>query len=252
MPSSSIEDFIAPHKPCIEGVERLEEHAREQGASGSESGRRSPRRRGNGQDLADSEGKQERPRSGTIGEGEERRRRPANGGDQGGVPDADITGSQGQGRGELRTAQGAGQSCEEMADTRSSGCEVEGHPAHGETAAGPGQSTGPACGGDPRGAGSIPDTESIGVERDGSARVEESRVPAGQGLPGCDSAGAWPDYWAVEPNVGRVANGVANRVDRLKAIGNGQVPLVAAQAWSILTSSLSADMRKTSGNYDAS
>ena len=27
MPSSSIEDFIAAHKPCIEGVERLEEHA---------------------------------------------------------------------------------------------------------------------------------------------------------------------------------------------------------------------------------
>jgi hypothetical protein len=38
---------------------------------------------------------------------------------------------------------------------------------------------------------------------------------------------------------------VASRVDRLKAIGNGQVPLVAAQAWSILTSSLSAGTRKT-------
>jgi len=34
--------------------------------------------------------------------------------------------------------------------------------------------------------------------------------------------------------VGRVANGVANRVDRLKAIGNGQVPAVAALAWQIL------------------
>jgi hypothetical protein len=27
---------------------------------------------------------------------------------------------------------------------------------------------------------------------------------------------------------------VASRVDRLKAIGNGQVPLVVAQAWEIL------------------
>jgi hypothetical protein len=27
---------------------------------------------------------------------------------------------------------------------------------------------------------------------------------------------------------------VASRVDRLKAIGNGQVPLVVAQAWRIL------------------
>jgi DNA (cytosine-5)-methyltransferase 1 len=34
--------------------------------------------------------------------------------------------------------------------------------------------------------------------------------------------------------VGRVANGVAARVDRLKAIGNGQVPVVAATAFNIL------------------
>ena len=36
----------------------------------------------------------------------------------------------------------------------------------------------------------------------------------------------------------RVAHGVANRVDRLKAIGNGQVPQVAALAWEILTDDL--------------
>ena len=41
-------------------------------------------------------------------------------------------------------------------------------------------------------------------------------------------------WWEVEPNVGRVADGVAARVDRLKAIGNGQVPLCAATAWRIL------------------
>jgi len=41
-------------------------------------------------------------------------------------------------------------------------------------------------------------------------------------------------WWSVEPNVGRVANGVACRVDRLKAIGNGQVPLCAATAWRVL------------------
>jgi len=43
-----------------------------------------------------------------------------------------------------------------------------------------------------------------------------------------------PEFWSIEPNVGRVANGVAARVDRLKAIGNGQVPLCAATAWRIL------------------
>ena len=42
-------------------------------------------------------------------------------------------------------------------------------------------------------------------------------------------------WWAVEPRVGRVANGVAARVDRLKAIGNGQVPLCAATVWRILS-----------------
>ena len=42
-------------------------------------------------------------------------------------------------------------------------------------------------------------------------------------------------WWEAEPNVGRVADGVAARVDRLKAIGNGQVPLCAATAWRILS-----------------
>lgn len=38
-------------------------------------------------------------------------------------------------------------------------------------------------------------------------------------------------WWSVEPRLGRVANGVAHRVDRLKAIGNGQVPIVAKSAF---------------------
>ena len=44
-----------------------------------------------------------------------------------------------------------------------------------------------------------------------------------------------PNWWSSEPKLGRVANGVACRVDRLKAIGNGQVPAVAALAWDILS-----------------
>jgi DNA (cytosine-5)-methyltransferase 1 len=48
-----------------------------------------------------------------------------------------------------------------------------------------------------------------------------------------DGSGEW---WSVEPAVGRVAHGVACRVDRLKAIGNGQVPACAAAAWRLLTS----------------
>ena len=52
-------------------------------------------------------------------------------------------------------------------------------------------------------------------------------------------------YWEAEPNVGRVAHGMASRVDRLKAIGNGQVPLCAATAWRLLKERL--DGQKQSG-----
>lgn len=41
-------------------------------------------------------------------------------------------------------------------------------------------------------------------------------------------------WWEIEPRLVRVANGVGNRVDRLKAIGNGQVSKVAATAFSKL------------------
>lgn len=42
-------------------------------------------------------------------------------------------------------------------------------------------------------------------------------------------------WWETEPDVGRMAHGVVAGVDRLKAIGNGQVPLCAATAWQILS-----------------
>ena len=41
-------------------------------------------------------------------------------------------------------------------------------------------------------------------------------------------------WWEAEPNVGRVVDGLAFRSHRLKAIGNGQVPLQAAVAWKLL------------------
>ena len=36
----------------------------------------------------------------------------------------------------------------------------------------------------------------------------------------------WRNYWDSEPNVGRVANGIPDRVHRLKALGNSIVPQV--------------------------
>lgn len=44
--------------------------------------------------------------------------------------------------------------------------------------------------------------------------------------------GAW---WPNEPDIPRVAKGITNRVDRLKALGNGQVSAVVAAAWNLLT-----------------
>jgi len=44
--------------------------------------------------------------------------------------------------------------------------------------------------------------------------------------------------WTTECGVQRVAYGMAHRVDRLKAVGNGQVPQCAAMAFSILSEGL--------------
>ena len=63
----------------------------------------------------------------------------------------------------------------------------------------------------------------------GRYRAQNGEVCAGRN--GIEHA----SWWQSEPDVGRVADGVAARVDRLKAIGNGQVPLCAASAWRMLT-----------------
>lgn len=42
-------------------------------------------------------------------------------------------------------------------------------------------------------------------------------------------------WWSVEPRVGRVVTGFPSRVDRLKALGNAQVPIQMAYAFSILS-----------------
>jgi DNA (cytosine-5)-methyltransferase 1 len=58
---------------------------------------------------------------------------------------------------------------------------------------------------------------------------------------------AWPNnlrsasesgWWAAEPSLGRVVDGLAADVDRLKRLGNGQVPAVAALAFQVLSARL--------------
>jgi len=52
--------------------------------------------------------------------------------------------------------------------------------------------------------------------------------------PGISGSGRGEE-WKAEPSVGRLVDGVAHRMDRLKALGNGQVPQAMALAWRILT-----------------
>ncbi len=50
----------------------------------------------------------------------------------------------------------------------------------------------------------------------------------------CDSASG-VRWWSAEPDVVRVVHGVASRVDRVRCLGNGQVPAVVRLAWRTLT-----------------
>lgn len=66
----------------------------------------------------------------------------------------------------------------------------------------------------------------------GSENVANANRPGSQGRDELEWAGghSWTDsapletIWSVEPQVGRVANGVPRRVDRLRALGNAVVP----------------------------
>ncbi len=85
---------------------------------------------------------------------------------------------------------------------------------------------------DPSGAGeseqplqALADADGAGFQEQWSAVADGSEHETAQ-------CGGW---WESEPDVGRVAHGVAARVDRLRCLGNGQVPAVAALAWRILT-----------------
>ena len=67
-------------------------------------------------------------------------------------------------------------------------------------------------------------------------RLERRSDSGEQKIARAGSNGAYgcKQWWSIEPNVGRLVNGLASRVDELKALGNGQVPLCAATAWRVL------------------
>ena len=87
---------------------------------------------------------------------------------------------------------------------------------------------------------------------DATSQGSQGRVPGGQdkerqgqqGHAGRGSAAHGqpePVSWATEPDVGRVVNGAAFRVDRLRLLGNGVVPHTAAKAWIVLNDQLAKE-----------
>jgi DNA (cytosine-5)-methyltransferase 1 len=76
----------------------------------------------------------------------------------------------------------------------------------------------------------LPDTASTGEQH------TEFRKGNTEGNVQRKKQGKWSG--TAQPRLGRVAHGVAHRVDRLKTIGNGQVPAVAAIAFIILSEGL--------------
>ena len=82
------------------------------------------------------------------------------------------------------------------------------------------------------------DTSGKGLQRCGITRNISGKEsePDDQFAPGCNSAqiGKWPP----EPSVGRVVDGCADRVDRIRMLGNGVVPQTAALAWVTLEKQL--------------
>lgn len=70
--------------------------------------------------------------------------------------------------------------------------------------------------------------------RDESEDATDGRGGRGGDVPGSGSDDNAPWWWEAEPRVGRVADGVPARLDRLCSLGNAQVPLVAAVAFRVL------------------
>ena len=68
--------------------------------------------------------------------------------------------------------------------------------------------------------------------RDRQASFQNRQIER-RSIPALEQNSLWPDV--SDPRPYRSDDGMANRVERTKALGNGQVPQVAALAWKILT-----------------
>jgi len=78
----------------------------------------------------------------------------------------------------------------------------------------------------------LADTDKMRSQRCRANKHQEGRKRQDKRQAGlCD---LFRDWWSAEPTVGRVVNGLTNRVDRLKVLGNGQVVACTALIGSII------------------
>jgi len=93
----------------------------------------------------------------------------------------------------------------------------------------------------------VPARKQMGMGR--QSRENENEIPANPKSIRCSAVGKRdkslsptlrsPSWWAAEPRVDRVVHGLPNRVDRVRALGNGQVPAVVRLAWEVLSDGFS-------------
>ena len=74
--------------------------------------------------------------------------------------------------------------------------------------------------------GDVPDTKTIGIQRGGAIGKQKPQIHVGKTIFRGNGSRTGTNHWTTEPGVGRVANGVPGRVDRLKQLGNAVVPQI--------------------------
>lgn len=87
------------------------------------------------------------------------------------------------------------------------------------------------------GSSDVADTDCLGTQISPSGELSTEQWINGNGYPFPPGPeGNWDEIPACfKPAICRMADGLANRVDSIRACGNGVVPLAAAHAWGILT-----------------
>ena len=78
------------------------------------------------------------------------------------------------------------------------------------------------------------ESESERIQRLWSSREQKPYAYVPALVPLCEGERLGSTYWEAEPDVDRVVDGCADRVDRLRLLGNGVVPQTAAKAWTTL------------------